>query len=102
MLGAVVGKPGKLPPMMQEVRLKMELFDYVVGLEGAEVKVTPLKEGEPLIVNVNASVSVGNVKSAGDKVTITLKKPICADKRDRFVISRRVDGKWRLIGYGIL
>lgn len=102
MLGAVVGLPGKLPPMMHEAKLTVELFDHVVGLEGNEVKVMPLKEGEPLIVNVNTSVSLGTVKSTGNGVKIGLKKPVCADKEDRFVISRRVEGKWRLIGYGTL
>ena len=102
MLGAVVGKPGKLPPTFQEVKLDVKLFDHVVGLEGKEVAVEPLREGEPLIVNVNTTVSLGTVKSTGSRATIALKKPVCADKGDRFVLSRRVEGKWRLIGYGTL
>jgi len=102
MLGAVAGKPGKLPPTFQEVKLDVKLFDHVVGLEGKEVVVEPLREGEPLIVNVNTTVSLGTVKSAGNRALIALKKPVCADKGDRFVLSRRVEGKWRLIGYGTL
>ncbi|MBR9689884.1 MAG: translation initiation factor IF-2 subunit gamma [Candidatus Altiarchaeota archaeon] len=102
MLGAVVGHKGELPPVLDEVIIQVELFDHVVGIEGDEVKVTPLREGEPLIVNINTTVSVGVVKKAGQPVTITLKKPVCADKEDRFVLSRRVDSKWRLVGYGAI
>ena len=38
----------------------------------------------------------------GNKIEMSLKIPICTDKGDRVVISRQIQGRWRLIGYGIL
>ena len=102
MLGAVIGTPGKLPPMWDSVSLRVELFDHVVGFEDTETRVEPLREGEPLIINVNTALSIGAVTKSGKNVQIKLKKPICADREDRFVISRRIDNKWRLIGYGTI
>lgn len=103
MLGAVVGHKNKLPNMISEAVLDVKLFEHVVGLDtDKEVKVMPLRDGEPLIININTTVRVGMVKKAGKPATIALKKPVCVDNMDRFVISRKVDGKWRLIGYGTL
>ncbi len=102
LLGSVIGYPNKMPEILNEIRLKVKLFDKVIGFENENVKVTSLREGEPLIINVNTAVSVGTVKKANEIITISLKKPVCAKKEDRFVISRRVEGKWRLVGYGTL
>jgi translation initiation factor 2 subunit 3 len=33
---------------------------------------------------------------------VNLKLPVCADKGTRVAISRRIEGRWRLIGYGII
>ncbi len=101
MMGNVAGKPGKMPPVLNSVTLDVELFERVVGFEEKELKVDPIRVGEPLMINVNTAVTLGIVKSKGDTVELSLKKPVCADREDRFVISRRIDGKWRLIGYGI-
>ena len=102
LLGAVIGYPGKMPEILNEIKLKVKLFDKVIGFENKDVKVASLREGEPLIINVNTAVSVGTVKKADKMITISLKRPVCAKKEDRFVISRRVDNKWRLVGYGTL
>lgn len=102
MMGNVVGKPGKMPPVWDSLVLDVKLFENVIGFEEKEIKVEPLRVGEPLLINVNTAVTVGIVKKAGSAVEIDLKKPICAEKSDRFVISRKVEGKWRLIGYGEL
>jgi len=72
----------------------------VIGFEDKIVKVEPLKINEPIMINVNTAVTLGIVKKTGDVVEIQLKKPVCAEETDRFVISRKVEGKWRLIGYG--
>jgi len=101
MLGSVVGLPGKMPPIHNSLRLATTLFDNVVGIEGENVKVNPLMQGEPLVINVNTAVTVGIVKSINGKtIDVVLKKPVCADKEDRFVISRKFGNKWRLVGYG--
>jgi translation initiation factor 2 subunit 3 len=46
---------------------------------------------------------VGIVKSARENtVDLNLKIPICADPSTRVAISRKVESRWRLIGYGII
>ncbi|MBR9680010.1 MAG: translation initiation factor IF-2 subunit gamma [Candidatus Altiarchaeota archaeon] len=102
LMGSVVGLPGKMPKIYESLRLKVELFDNVIGFEDKVIKVEPLRSGEPLVVNVNTTVTVGMVKSSGDTTELILKKPVCADKQDRIVLSRKVDGKWRLIGFGTI
>ncbi|NIU39104.1 translation initiation factor IF-2 subunit gamma, partial [Candidatus Bathyarchaeota archaeon] len=45
----------------------------------------------------------GNVASAkGDLITLKLTRPVTAEKGTRAAISRKITGRWRLIGYGIL
>ncbi|HID47816.1 MAG TPA: translation initiation factor IF-2 subunit gamma, partial [Methanococcaceae archaeon] len=43
------------------------------------------------------------ILSARDNIAdIKLKLPICAEKGARVALSRRISGRWRLIGYGII
>ena len=98
--GSVVGLVGKLPPVWYEFTLRTKLLERVVGLE-EEAQVKPLTKGEILMLNVNASATVGPaVELKKDTVKIILKKPVCAEKGSRVTISRRVGTRFRLIGYG--
>jgi translation initiation factor 2 subunit 3 len=38
----------------------------------------------------------------GDRVSVALKTPVCAEIETRAAISRKIANKWRLIGYGVL
>src|SRR3989344_158854 len=100
--GSLVGIPGKLPPIHNQITLDTNLLERVVGTkEEAEVK--PLAKGEVLMLNVNSAATVGVVIDPSKKnTTCSLKKPICADKGARITISRRVGDRFRLIGFGIL
>jgi len=103
MLGSVVGLSGRMPPVHHSLKMKVTLFEQVLGIEGKRVKVESLKVNEPLVINVNTSVTVGVVRGVnGNEVDVVLKRPVCADKEDRVVISRKFGNKWRLIGYGII
>jgi translation initiation factor 2 subunit 3 len=65
--------------------------------------VSNLKQQESLLLNVGTARSVGVVeKIKGNEIEMKLKIPVCADKGDRFVFSRQVLGRWRLIGWGEL
>ncbi|MCD6558853.1 MAG: translation initiation factor IF-2 subunit gamma [Palaeococcus sp.] len=102
MAGNVVGKPGKLPPVWNELRLDVHLLDRVVGTE-EELKVEPIKRREMLLLNVGTARTVGLVTNLGkDEVEIKLQIPICAEPGDRVAISRQVGSRWRLIGYGLI
>ena len=65
--------------------------------------VDDIKTNELLMLNIGSATTVGTVKSARkDDAEVVLKRPVCAESGARIAISRRVGGRFRLIGYGIL
>ncbi len=102
LVGSVVGLPGKLPPVWYSMQLEVKLLDRVVGSEES-IAVEPLKLKELLMLNVHSAATVGVVTELGkDRITVSLRKPVCADVGDRVTISRRTGTRFRLIGYGVL
>ena len=102
LVGSVVGRPGKLPPVWHRFRLETHLLERVVGAKDKLV-VEPIKKGEMLMLNVNSAATVGIVEELGkNMITCMLRKPVCAEKNAKVTISRRVGQRWRLIGYGII
>jgi translation initiation factor 2 subunit 3 len=100
--GSVVGHPDKLPPLHAELKLKIELFDYVIGAEGHQ-KVPQIKIGDPLLLTAGIAKTVGVVTLAKKtEVEAKLKIPVCGDKGDRVSMSLQIGGRWHLIGYGII
>jgi translation initiation factor 2 subunit 3 len=100
--GNILGIPGKLPPVYDEITFHPHLFPTVVGSK-EEAKVDHIKVDDPLMLTVGISRTVGLVASVHkSKVTVSLKIPVCADKKDRIAISRQVMGRWRLIGWAEL
>ncbi|MDI6819934.1 MAG: translation initiation factor IF-2 subunit gamma [Candidatus Hodarchaeaceae archaeon] len=100
--GAVVGEPDTLPPVLETLQLEVKLMERIVGM-AEELEVKPLTTGEPLMLNVGTATTVGTITSARDgRADVKLKLPVCAREGARAAISRRVAGRWRLIGYGII
>ena len=100
--GRVIGIPGTLPPIRHVLTVETHLLDRVVGSE-KEIDVESIKTGEPLMMNIGTTTTVGVVKSGrADSAEMRLKLPICAEGGQRVAISRRIGNKWRLIGYGII
>ncbi|MBS7659321.1 translation initiation factor IF-2 subunit gamma, partial [Candidatus Bathyarchaeota archaeon] len=102
LVGNVVGKAGKLPPTLEELTLDTYIFERAVGTKEL-IEVTKISRDENLLLHVGASVTIGRVTSTRDNVaTLKLTRPVCALKGSRVAISRKIEGKWRLIGYGII
>ena len=100
--GNVVGYSDKLPITLSEIKLEVHLLERVVGTKD-DVVVEPIKKLEPLMLNVNSAATVGIVTEFGkNSITCKLKLPICCEYGSRITISRRLDNRFRLIGYGIL
>jgi translation initiation factor 2 subunit 3 len=98
--GKVIGKAGQLPPIMEEFDLTINLLKRVVGTI-EEKNVEPIKTNEPLMLTIGTATTVGIVReSHGEKVGVKLKLPVCANEGQRVAISRRIDGRWHLIGHG--
>ncbi len=53
------------------------------------------------MVSVGTATTVGVVTSAREnRADMALKIPVVAENGQRVAVSRRIGGKWRLIGYG--
>jgi translation initiation factor 2 subunit 3 len=100
LVGSMVGQPGTLPPVLEVLNLDYDLFDSVVG-SMVEEKVAQVAKGEKLLLNVGTAKTMGEVTDIKKKrLEATLSIPVCALPGDRVAISRRIGGRWRLIGVG--
>src|SRR3989344_411054 len=100
--GSLVGLPGKLPKVWNELLLDVHLLKRVVGTQ-EELNVDPIKMAEPLMLNVNSAATVGIVgELRKNKIRSKLKLPVCAEIGSRVTISRRIGNRFRLIGYGTI
>jgi len=94
--GNVLGKVGTLPEPLKTIECNIRLIER----ELIET-VTEVKPNEPLMLSIGTTVTLGMIqKQKGQQYTMGLKTPIVAQKGNRFAISKRIDMKWRLIGYG--
>ena len=102
LMGNVVGPPGTLPEVLDELTIETHLMSKVVGLPN-EVSVEKPKLGEIWALNVGTAMTAGKiVKIRGNEIQLKLLLPVCAEEGQRIAISRKIAGKWRLIGYGIV
>ncbi|RJS93176.1 translation initiation factor IF-2 subunit gamma [Candidatus Bathyarchaeota archaeon] len=102
LIGNVAGEPDTLPPTRYELSLDINLFERAVGTkEMAEVK--KITVGETLLLDVGTAPTIGRVESVkGDTAELKLARPVCAEESSRVAVSRKIMGRWRLIGFGII
>jgi len=102
LVGRVVGRPGSLPEVLMKMAVEVNLLERVVGVS-EDMKVEGIKTSEPLMVSVGTATTVGVVTSAREnRADMGLKIPVVAELGQRVAVSRRIGGKWRLIGYGVI
>ena len=102
LLGNVIGKPGTLPPVWERFNIKTTLLERVVGTKKIK-DMDEIKTKEPLMITVGTRTTVGVPITVKDNIVdIKLTIPVCAPVGQRIALSRRADGKWHLIGYGII
>ncbi|MFX1305817.1 MAG: translation initiation factor IF-2 subunit gamma [Promethearchaeota archaeon] len=100
LIGHLVGKPGTLPDILNEVELKVNLLERVVGSEQM-LRVHNLKHNEKLLLVVGTEKTGGTVtKLLKDSVILKLNPPICPPEDFIYAISRIINRRYRLIGYG--
>ncbi|MFX0043446.1 MAG: translation initiation factor IF-2 subunit gamma [Candidatus Hodarchaeota archaeon] len=100
LIGQLVGKPGTLPEILTEVELKVNLLERVIGTE-MQIKVTELKHNEKLLLVVGTEKTAGTVtKILKNSFVLKLNPPICIPENFIFAISRIINRRYRLIGYG--
>jgi len=102
LIGNVVGKPETLPPTHFDLSLDVHLFERAVGTKEL-MEVKRVEVGENLLLDVATAITAGKVTSVkGDTAEFKLTRPICAEEPSRVALNRKIAGRWRLIGYGII
>jgi len=100
--GNLAGLPGKLPPTLSEPTIETHFFERAVGTKEM-IAIDKIHPKESLLLDVGTTITAGAVTSVkGEKATIKLGRPVCVEKGMRAAISRKIAGRWRLIGYGII
>lgn len=98
--GNVLGKPGQMPPSYDKITMNVSLLERVLGAKEA-VRVEEIKTGDAVMLTTGTARTVGVVTSARPgSLEATLKIPICILEGSRLAISRQIQGRWRLIGWG--
>jgi len=101
LIGHIAGRPDKLPKTINLVKLEVHLLDRVLGSED-QIKVHELKHNERLLLVVGTEKTGGVVsKILKDHYEIQLNPPICPPGDSIFAISRIINRRYRLIGYGM-
>jgi translation initiation factor 2 subunit 3 len=99
LVGNVVGRAGKLPKIIEKMMITPQLMERVVGSESKKA-VENLRLNEPLMLVVGTAATVGVItRLHGDEIELELKRPVVGEPGQRIAIGRRVENKWRLIGY---
>jgi translation initiation factor 2 subunit 3 len=100
--GKIAGSVGTLPEVLEKLTLEIHLLELVTGAP-KELKVEPIRTNESLMLTAGVTTTLAEVTSARAKdCALFLKLPICVEKGQKIAISRKVAGRWRLIGYGIV
>ncbi|MBD3210935.1 translation initiation factor IF-2 subunit gamma [Candidatus Micrarchaeota archaeon] len=95
LVGSVVGRVGEVPEPVDTIKVKYKM------LERKDVKNTPLRENEPIVVNVHTSTGVGLIAKLSKGVaTIKLKKPTVVYEGMHTALSKRMGQRWRLSAWG--
>jgi translation initiation factor 2 subunit 3 len=100
LIGHLVGKSSTLPEVLNEIELKITLLDRVIGSEQM-LRVHSLKHNEKLLLVVGTEKTGGTVtKLLKNSVILKLNPPICPPEDFIYAISRIINRRYRLIGYG--
>jgi translation initiation factor 2 subunit 3 len=98
--GNILSHEGKLPETSQKVKLKYKLFPEVFGTS-SHIKVDAIEKKELLMLSINTSITGGTVGELGKgEMLVDLKVPAVLFKGDNVGIARKLQGHWRLIGFG--
>ncbi len=100
--GNMAGKPGLLPETRSELILETHVLERAVGTKELAA-IEEVSMNETLLMHVGAAITVGKITSVRkEKVVAKLTRPVCAQPNSRVALSRKIAGRWRLIGYGII
>jgi translation initiation factor 2 subunit 3 len=106
LVGQVLGFPGHMPDISQQLEIEYNLMRRIIGLEDTDktkTKISSLVEGEYLQLSIETSTVPAKIKKIRDnKFLVKLGLPVCVSIGHQVCISRKIDNNYRIIGTGIV
>jgi translation initiation factor 2 subunit 3 len=100
LVGSVIGKPGTLPPVWNDLSLE---FHRIEKPGDEALKELSFKPKDVVMVHVGSAAVMGIVKGFhGGRLDVMLRKAVSAEEDSKVVITKQVNNRWRIVGYGIL
>ena len=97
LVGQVLGLKGKLSDIYDIIEVKYELSDQMAGLRGF------LEESCDYLLNIgSSSLNATFLRFNNKHAVFEISRPVCCDINDKIAISQRLQGNWRLVGYGTI
>ncbi|MBU0532383.1 translation initiation factor IF-2 subunit gamma [Candidatus Micrarchaeota archaeon] len=94
-VGSVIGRKGEVPEPTDTINVKYRM------LERTDVQNTPLRENEPIVVNVHTWTGVGLITKLSKGIAaIKLKKGTVVYKAMHVALSKKIGQRWRLSAWG--
>ncbi|KAM3130185.1 hypothetical protein pb186bvf_017685 [Paramecium bursaria] len=105
LVGCVMGFPGKLPDLYRELEINYFLMVAVVGnkqQDGQVQRIARIQQDEILKLNVLSNETTAKVLEVKDDkiMRVALNNPVCTTLNEKVAFSRRLNNKFRLIGWG--
>ncbi|KAM0686141.1 eukaryotic translation initiation factor 2 subunit gamma [Conglomerata obtusa] len=102
LVGMVMGLKGKLPPVYIEIEVNHTLFKKInVSVRQKETDVNPLRVKEQILLSIGSTTAGSSIFYVEEKIVkFLMVKPACCEIGERIAMSRKINGHWRLIGYG--
>ncbi|CAF5031419.1 unnamed protein product, partial [Rotaria sp. Silwood1] len=105
LVGRILGEVDTLPKIYIEITVKYLLLRRAFGVHNNSSREPPriskLCQTEVLLINIGSLSTGGRVLSIkNDLAKIQLTKPVCAEINEKLALSRRINGHYRLIGWG--
>ncbi len=99
--GSFVGTTD-LPKVYKKLKIEVHLISRTEAI-GREVTMDDVKTGTILMMTSGVSKTIGIVRSMHDNIIeVEVKLPIYASDEWKISLSKQINGRWRLIGWGIL
>lgn len=100
MAGNIITTVGNAPPIRDYLKLDIELLEKVVGAKEMST-VQPLAQGEMLMLNLGTAKTAGVIEEVkGNIALIKLTREVASRLGSKVAVSRRIEGRFRLIGVG--
>lgn len=94
--GNVLGKPGTLPPIYNDIKLKYSKLDDFDGIWDP-------KNGDTVFLQIgNISVESRLTKTNRDVFSFQMLKPACIENNAKILVCRKENGLLKIVGYGTI